>query len=272
MTHNGAIAPRPRKLPPAVSVAPSAPGTGFQTIRQVPSPDPSIDEVDSRDEGDTHEKLCDLRRNMVSQSLDYYIVPSEDVHGSEYTAESDQRRQYITAFFGNAGTAIVTMDDAYFFTDSRYWLQARQQLDQNWRLIKAGDVGQPKDWIEWLAERAKDAMIGIDARMISHEKATLLKTQIAHSNSKLVYPPQNLVDLIWKDKPRRSTAPIFFRPIEFTGVSAATKLFKLREWVIQQPPSVPSRSKGSALPAQMQVGTLINHLASIGRLCDLRDR
>lgn len=53
-------------------------------------------------------------------------------------------------FFGTAGTAIVTKDDAYLFTDSRYWSQARQQLDTNWRLVKAGGVGEPKDWIEWL--------------------------------------------------------------------------------------------------------------------------
>jgi len=230
-----------------------------------------LNEVDSiKDEGDTNEKLSDLRRNMVSQSLDYYVVPSEDAHGSEYVAESDQRRQYITAFFGSVGTAIVTMNDAYFFTDSRYWLQARQQLDQNWRLIKAGDVGQPKDWIEWLIDRVKDAKIGIDARMISHEKATLLNNEIVRSNSKLVYPPQNLVDLIWKDKPLKSKAPIFFQPIEFTGVSAATKLFKLREWVKQQPPSIPSYSKAPATPAQIQVGTLITHLASIAYLLNLR--
>ena len=133
------------------------------------------------------------------------------------------------------------MNDAYMFTDSRYWLQARQQLDLNWKLIKAGDIGQPKDWIEWLIvsngmsffprrcltvftgqDRVKDAKIGIDARMISHEKATLLNTQIAHTNSKLVYPPQNLVDLIWKDKPLKSKAPIFLQPIEFTGASTST--------------------------------------------------
>ena len=56
----------------------------------------------------------------------------------------------LLRFFGTVGTAIVTMNDAYLFTDSNYWLQAQQQLDQNWRLIKAGDINQHKDWIEWL--------------------------------------------------------------------------------------------------------------------------
>lgn len=53
-------------------------------------------------------------------------------------------------FTGTAGQAIVTRSSAYFFTDSRYWLQAKEQLDSNWTLIKAGAVGQPKDWIDWL--------------------------------------------------------------------------------------------------------------------------
>jgi Xaa-Pro aminopeptidase len=64
----------------------------------------------------------------------------------------------------------------------------------------------------------KDARIGIDARMISHEKATLINSKINSSGSKLIYPPQNLVDLVWKDKPPKSKAPLFIQPIEFTGM------------------------------------------------------
>lgn len=230
-----------------------------------------VNEVDSvRDDGDTYEKLSDLRQHMSSQSLDYYIIPSEDAHGSEYVAESEQRRQFISAFFGTSGTAIVTKSDAYLFTDSRYWAQADRQLDRNWKLIRSGDVNEVKDWIEWLVDRSKNARIGIDARMISHEKATILNTQITRSNSKLIYPPQNFIDLIWKEKPQKPKAPIFLQPIEFTGVSAATKLFKLREWIKQQPPSIPSYAKGPPTLAQIQVGTLISHLASIAYLLNLR--
>ncbi|KAG5638225.1 hypothetical protein H0H81_001226 [Sphagnurus paluster] len=228
-------------------------------------------EVDSiRDYGDTGEKLADLRRNMSTHHLDYYIVPGEDAHGSDCVAESDQRRQFISGFYGSAGQAIITMTSAYLFTDSRYWLQAREQLDKNWTLVKAGGVGEPKDWIEWLMDRVKDARIGLDARMISHEKAMLINDKILQANSKLVYPPQNLVDLVWKDKPQKSRAPIFLHPIEFAGVSATTKLHKLREWIKSQPPSVPSYSKGPATPDQVQVGTLITSLSCIAYLLNLR--
>lgn len=95
------------------------------------------------------------------------IIPSEDAHQSEYVAASDRRREYIcgyvslllqstpldvacSRFSGSAGTAIVTPTEAYFITDSRYWVQASRQLDSNWQLVRAGARGQPKDWADWL--------------------------------------------------------------------------------------------------------------------------
>ena len=53
-------------------------------------------------------------------------------------------------FAGTVGQAIVSKTAAYLVTDSRYWLQAREELDSNWYIIQAGAVDAPKDWIEWL--------------------------------------------------------------------------------------------------------------------------
>jgi Xaa-Pro aminopeptidase len=130
----------------------------------------------------------------------------------------------------------------------------------------------------------KDSRIGIDARMISHEKASLLSSKLSARSSKLVYPPQNLVDLVWKDKPTKSRDPIFIQPTEFSGKratsedlwsdsfnctpfsgkDAATKLDELRSWLKAQPASVPSYSKAEPTASQMQVGTLITSLPCIG--------
>ncbi|KAI0784645.1 peptidase M24, structural domain-containing protein [Abortiporus biennis] len=199
------------------------------------------------------------------------IIPSEDAHGSEYVGINDKRREWISAFTGTAGVAVVSKSAAYLITDSRYWLQARQQLDNNWILIPAGDVSGPKTWIDWLSDRAKDARIGIDARMISHEIATHLNSLLGPKGCKLVYPPQNLVDLIWKDKPSRSREPIYVQPIEFTGEEANAKLARVRAWIKNQPPSVPSYSKAeSPKPSQIQVGTLISNLSSIAYVLNLR--
>ncbi|KAI0369605.1 Creatinase/aminopeptidase [Pilatotrama ljubarskyi] len=218
----------------------------------------------------TDSRLEALRDHMRNHDLYYYIIPSEDAHGSEYIAPSDKRREWMTGFTGSAGQAIVSMTTAYLITDSRYWLQAQEQLDHNWVVIKAGAVDGPKDWIEWLVDRAENHKIGIDARLISYEKATMLNNLLKPKNSKLYYPPQNLVDLIWRDKPPRSREHIYVQPIEFTGYGANEKLARLREWIRKQRPHVPSYSNAEPKPSQVQVATLLSNLSCIAWLLNLR--
>ena len=122
------------------------------------------------------------------------------------------------SFTGSSGQAIISDNNAYLVTDSRYWVQARQQLDSNWVLIKAGAHDGPKDWAEWLLDRARDARIGIDARMISYEKAASLKSILNQRGSKRVYPTQNLVDLIWAEKPTKSLEMVYIQSTEFAGM------------------------------------------------------
>lgn len=87
---------------------------------------------------DTHARVQALRKEMATQDLSYYCVPSEDAHASEYTAACDERRAYISGFDGSAGIAIVGLKKCYLFTDGRYFNQAAQQIDDNWELMKQG--------------------------------------------------------------------------------------------------------------------------------------
>ena len=167
-------------------------------------------------------------------------------------------------FTGTAGQAIISKTAAYLITDSRYWVQAANQVDLNWHSIQAGHVDGPKDWVEWLVDRAKDSRIGIDARMPSHTKATELNNQLTPKGSKLVYPPQNLIDLIWKDKPLRSKEPIFIHPKEFTGKSTLEKLADIRTWIRDTPPTTSSYSKSAPTADKYHTATLITALDSIG--------
>ena len=71
-----------------------------------------------------------------------------------------------------------------------------------------------------LQDRVNESKIGIDARMISHEKAIELQTKLQAKKSKLSYPPQNFVDLIWNERPSRSKKPVYMQTIEYTGTIA----------------------------------------------------
>ncbi|ETW81154.1 Metallo peptidase M24 [Heterobasidion irregulare TC 32-1] len=198
------------------------------------------------------------------------VVPSEDAHQSEYVSAGDKRREWISQFTGSAGQAIVSKSNAYLITDSRYWLQARNELDENWILIPAGAPDGPADWIEWLVDRAQDSKIGLDARMIAHDRASALQARLAPKNARLAFPPQNLVDLLWKDRPARSRSAVYVQPIEYTGKDAARKLAEIRDWLAALPPSVPSYSKAPPTAAQRQTGTLITSLQSIAYTLNLR--
>jgi Xaa-Pro aminopeptidase len=85
--------------------------------------------------------------------------------------------------------------------------------------------------------------------MLSYEKAAQFHTQLASRSSRLIYLPQNFVDLIWTSKPARSKEPIFIQPKEFTGKDNLAKLAELRTLIRKQPPATPSYSKAPATPA-----------------------
>ncbi|PCH35935.1 Creatinase/aminopeptidase [Wolfiporia cocos MD-104 SS10] len=206
---------------------------------------------------DTGPRLNALRELMNKDSLDYYVIPTEDPHGSEYIAVCDKRREWVSGFTGSAGEAIISKTSAYLVTDSRYWIQAHQQLDEHWELIEAGSVGGPRNWVAWLSNLADNSRIGIDSRLISYEKATELNQALQTKNSRLVYPPQNFVDLIWSNKPQRSKEPIYVQPYSFTGREASAKLAALRAWIKEQAPSE-------------QTATLISSLPNIAYLLNLR--
>jgi hypothetical protein len=88
----------------------------------------------------------------------------------------------VPSFSGSSGQAIVSRNSAYLVTDSRYWLQAQDQLDPNWILVQAGGVNGPKDWIEFLVVRAPsllNAFQSIDnavfrQRLVTRRSASML--------------------------------------------------------------------------------------------------
>jgi len=99
------------------------------------------------------ERLSALRKFMETRHLDAFIVPSTDPHLSEYPPKRWECRKWITGFTGSAGTAVITMKQAGVWTDSRYFLQAAQQLEgTGFDLFKMGMPETP-DMIDWIVEQ-----------------------------------------------------------------------------------------------------------------------
>ncbi|CAG8501195.1 11499_t:CDS:2, partial [Acaulospora colombiana] len=157
------------------------------------------------------------------------VIPSEDAHQSEYTAECDARRAFISGFTGSAGLAVVSEDCAALFTDGRYFLQASKQLDQNWTLMKQGLPDVPT-WQEYLQNLPKGSKIGIDPTLITALDAKSLSESLEKNGSSLVPTDENLVDLVWGDaRPPRPVNPLIVLEECYTGKSHKEKIETLRE-------------------------------------------
>ncbi|MFS8016511.1 putative xaa-Pro aminopeptidase [Helianthus anomalus] len=170
-----------------------------------------------------------LRSLMASHTppLDALVVPSEDYHQSEYVSARDKRRAFVSGFTGSAGLALVTKNEALLWTDGRYFLQAEQQLSDEWKLMRMGEDPSVELWISTTLPEA--SAIGIDFWCISAETAQKWKSLFAKKQQNLVPTTRNLVDEVWKDQPQAEINPVHVHPLKFSGRSVSDKLKDLRD-------------------------------------------
>lgn len=162
---------------------------------------------------------------MHQHKIDAYIIPSVDAHQSEYISPLDQRIAYISDFTGSAGEIYVTAKAAALWTDSRYHIQAAEQLDAAlWTLQRRGrpDVPAPVDWLP------RDIRVGIDPFLIDAERFRSLAEALRSRGSQLVEVRPNLVDAVWSDKPALQLPRIEAQTVQFSGRSVAQKVADLR--------------------------------------------
>lgn len=174
------------------------------------------------------ERLAQLRAYMQENALQAFIVVSSDAHSSEYVANHWKSREWISGFDGSAGTAVITLDDARLWTDSRYWLAAEEQLNgTGYTLMKDGDADTPSI-VEWLCSTLGEGdTVGVDGTVCTIAEVstwfdTLSKKGIDIDESKDPFAQ------LWHDRPSIPTGKAQIMPIEVTGESAKDKLARLR--------------------------------------------
>ena len=175
------------------------------------------------------ERLARLRREMEARGIDVYVVPTADFHESEYVGDHFKARKFITGFTGSAGTAVVTREDAGLWTDARYFLQAARQLEGSTvTLYKMGEEGVPT-LLEYLRSALPEGgCLGFDGRVINAVLGKALE-EIAAAKGGRVYGSEDLVDLIWENRPPLSAEKAFVLAERYSGRSTADKLAAVRE-------------------------------------------
>ena len=178
---------------------------------------------------DSAHKLNALRQCMQQHDIDYYYVPSADAHNNEYVPPTWQRRSWLTNFTGSAGDAFIGLDQAYLWTDARYFLQAEQQLDLSVFSLMKQQQGMAPPIISWLADHAKQKRIGVDPRMMNCAAAKKWQEVLHENGSELVSIEENLIDTIWKDQPILKSKTISLWPEEHAGRTTLEKISILRD-------------------------------------------
>ena len=174
------------------------------------------------------DRLAGLREEMAKRNIAVYIVPTADFHDSEYVGEHFKARQFITGFTGSAGTAVITMKEAGLWTDGRYFVQAAQQLEGTTvELRKIGEEGVPTIE-EYLEQTLSDGdIIGFDGRVVDGAWGAKL-LEIAQKKNGGVYVDEDLIDIIWEDRPAMPKEPVMIFDIKYTGKDTKDKLADVR--------------------------------------------
>ncbi len=176
---------------------------------------------------DVKKRIEELRREMRQRGIEAYIVPSSDPHQSEYVAEHYTARTFITGFTGSAGTAIITLTESGLWTDGRYFIQAENQLfDTGVTLFRMGENGVPTVE-EFLKQKLnKGAKIAFDGKVISVEYFRSLKKDLESSEFSFEVN-EDLIDIIWGDRPERPCSQVVLHDLAFAGESRESKLAKV---------------------------------------------
>ena len=174
------------------------------------------------------ERLTALREEMKRRSIDIYVVPTADFHESEYVGEHFKARKFITGFTGSAGTAVITLKEAGLWTDGRYFVQAEKQLEGSTvTLYRMAEEGVPA-----VEEFVKDKLpqggcIGFDGRTVNGAWGEKF-VAIAEEKKGSLFVGEDLINLIWTDRPELSKAPLFILEEKDPGKSTAEKIKDVR--------------------------------------------
>ena len=174
------------------------------------------------------ERLTALREEMKRRNIDIYVVPTADFHESEYVGDHFNARKFITGFTGSAGTAVITLKEAGLWTDGRYFVQAEKQLEGSTvTLYRMAEEGVPA-----VEEFVKDKLpqggcIGFDGRTVNGAWGEKFAA-IAEEKGGSLSVGEDLINLIWTDRPELSRAPLFILEEKYSGKSTAEKIKDVR--------------------------------------------
>lgn len=176
----------------------------------------------------TIDRVDALRHIMNENGVDAFITPSTDPHSGEYVPSHWESRAWISGFTGSAGTAVVTTDKAALWTDSRYFLQAEDQISGTGYVLMKDKIEGTPTVAQWLGETLPEgSTVAIDGWVNTVTAVEDLKAELSIYGLSLntgIEP----YGKIWTDRPQLPVDEVFIQPLELAGETAASKIGRIR--------------------------------------------
>lgn len=174
-------------------------------------------------------QLSDLRRRMEQENIQFYLIMTDDFHGSEYVGDYFKCREYVSGFSGSAGTLLAGPEETCLWTDGRYFLQAETQLAGSGITLCCS--GQPgvltlEEYLDKFLQKGQT--LAFDGRCVMAGFGETLRT-IAKSKGVNVRSDVDLVDDVWQDRPFLSREPVWILKECYAGESRKDKTERIRE-------------------------------------------
>ena len=182
-----------------------------------------------------NQRLEDLREVMRREHLAAFIFPSTDPHQGEYVPNHWKGREFISGFNGSAGTAVVTMDSAALWTDSRYFLAAEEQLKgTEFQLMKLKIEGTPTI-AQWLNSQivaggsTASTEVGIDGWCSSANSVKELIADLRKEGGLTLRTNLDPLKQIWRDRPAIPEHPVEIYSLQYAGETTESKITRIRK-------------------------------------------
>ena len=167
-------------------------------------------------------------RMWFKPNIQAFIIPSTDPHLSEYVAPHWKSREWISGFTGSAGTVVITEKKAGLWTDSRYFLQAAEQLQGSGIDLYKEMLPETPSITKFLSDELQPGeSVGIDGKMFSVEQVESMQAELSAKNIQIVFCPDPM-DELWENRPPMPESPAFVYDIKYAGKSCSEKIAAIR--------------------------------------------
>ena len=177
-------------------------------------------------------RIGSLRSLMRENAWDIVLLTGSDPHASEYPAARWKQVEWLTGFTGEAGDVALTQDHAGLWTDTRYFIQARRQLEGTGVQLHKMRVPEQVPIPQWIASlQIDEPVIAIDGLCQTVEAVRELQEAVP---SAIIVPVPDLLGALWPERPALPVSPIITLGEDLTGESRDSKLRRLRKWLVRQ--------------------------------------